>query len=164
MDRGQLMDDVAVAAADFGAAADAVDQAVAATLSINQTDLRILGAVHQAGRLTAGDAASAAALSLSATTTAIQRLVGAGLLCREADSADHRRVALTVTAHAARRIEDSYGPIGREGRAQLDRWSDAELSVIRRFLQEGVAFQHRHAERIRQAPDPPRKRSGARRN
>jgi DNA-binding MarR family transcriptional regulator len=149
-DRRQLMDDVAVAAADFGAAADAVDQAVAASLGVNQTDLRILGAVHQAGRLTAGDAASAAALSLSATTTAIQRLVGAGLMRREADPADHRRVALTVTDHAARRIQGSYGPIGREGRAQLRRWSDADLSVIRRFLQDGVAFQRRHAERIRE--------------
>jgi DNA-binding MarR family transcriptional regulator len=143
------MDDVAVAAADFGAAADAVDQAVAASLGVNQTDLRILGAVHQAGRLTAGDAATAAALSLSATTTAIQRLVGAGLLRREADPDDHRRVALTVTARAARRIEDSYGPIGREGRAQLRRWSDDDLGIIRRFLEEGIAFQRRHADRIR---------------
>jgi DNA-binding MarR family transcriptional regulator len=146
------MDDVAVAAADFGAAADAVDQAVATTLGINQTDLRILGAVHQAGRLTAGDAASAAALSLSATTTAIQRLVGAGLLRREADAADHRRAALTITPDAAQRIEDSYGPIGREGRAQLNRWSDADLRVICRFLMDGIAFQRRHAERIRQDP------------
>lgn len=115
-------------------------------------DLRILGAVHQAGRLTAGDAASVAALSLSATTTAIQRLVGAGLLCREADSADRRRIALSVTERAARRIEASYGPIGREGRALLNQWSEADLSVIRRFLQEGAAFQRRHAERIRQTP------------
>jgi DNA-binding MarR family transcriptional regulator len=146
------MDDVAVAAADFGAAADAVDQAVATTLGINQTDLRILGAVHQAGRLTAGDAASAAALSLSATTTAIQRLVAAGLLRREADAADHRRAALTITPDAAQRIEGSYGPIGREGRAQLNRWSDADLRVICRFLVDGIAFQRRHAERIRQDP------------
>jgi len=147
-DRRRLLDDVASAAADFGAAADAVDQAVAISLGVNQTDLRILGAVHQAGSLTAGEAASAAALSLSATTTAIRRLVSAGLLRRDPDSADHRRAALTVTPHAAQTIEDGYGPIGREGRATLQRWSDADLTVIRRFLQDGIAFQHRHAERI----------------
>jgi len=151
-DRRRLLDDVASAAADFGAAADAVDQAVAISLGVNQTDLRILGAVHQAGRLSAGDAASAAALSLSATTTAIRRLVSAGLLRRDPDSADQRRVALTITPRAARKIEDGYGPIGREGRATLQRWSDADLTVIRRFLQDGIAFQRRHVERIRQSP------------
>lgn len=144
----RLRDEVAAAAADFGAAADLVDDAVAAVLGVNQTDLRILGAVRAAGRLTAGAAASAAALSPSATSTAIQRLVGAGLLHREPDTVDQRRAALTLTARASEVIENSYGPIGREGREQLDRWSDDDLVVVRRFLEDGIAFQRRHAARI----------------
>lgn len=152
---GRLRDDVALAAADFGAAAGIVDEAVAAVLGVNQSDLRILAAVHQAGSLTAGAAASAAALSLSATSTAIQRLVQAGLLRRGPDTTDQRRAALTLTARASQVIQDSYGPIEREGRARLDRWPDRDLRVIAEFLRDGVAFQRRHAARIRETPPPP---------
>jgi DNA-binding MarR family transcriptional regulator len=150
-DRQALVEAVATAAADFGAAAGVVDAAVAAALGVNATDLRILAAVHRDGRLTASEAAAAARLSLSATTTALQRLVRGGLLLRGHDPGDHRRVVLTLTARAAQVVEDSYGPLGREGLAYLASWTGAELEVIRRFLLDGVAFQHRHADRVRRA-------------
>jgi DNA-binding MarR family transcriptional regulator len=151
-DHLQLLADVAAAAADFGAAADAVDEAVAVALGVNRTDLRILGAIYRGGRLTAGEAARAATLSPAATSTAIQRLVAAGLVRRGPDPADRRRATLTLTVHAHGVIEDSYEPIGREGEAELGRWSPAELAVILRFLRDGTGFQHRHADRIREAP------------
>lgn len=154
-EREQLIADVAVAAADFGAAADAVDEAAAAALTVNASDLRILGAVHEAGTLTAGDAAAAASLSPAATSTAIQRLVGAGLLRRCPDPADRRRATLSLTIRAATVIKDSYGPIAEQGKAELDHWSEAELITIKMFLQEGVRFQHRHADRIRRKHQPP---------
>jgi len=154
--REQLIAEVAVAAADFGAAAGAVDEAVAAALRVNATDLRILGAVHEAGTLTAGDAAAAASLSPAATTSAIQRLVSAGLLHRRPDPADRRRATLTLTSHAADAIHDSYGPIAEQGKVELDHWSDPELITIKRFLENGIRFQYRHAERIHQNHEQPR--------
>jgi DNA-binding MarR family transcriptional regulator len=146
--REALAAEVARAAADFGAASDAVDQAVSARLGVNRTDLRILDSVHRAGALTAGEAAAAASLSPAATSTAIQRLVAVELLRREADPGDRRRAVLTLTATAAAVIEDCYGPIGREGLTALAGWSARELQVIRRFLADGIAFQRRHADRI----------------
>lgn len=147
--REQSLDRVAAAAAGFGAAADAVDSAVAAVLGVNRTDLTILGAVHHVGRLTAGDAATAARLSPAATSAAIRRLVGAGLLRREIDPKDRRRAALTVTERAGGIIEQAYGPIGRGGRAELERWTSEELAVIESFLTTGIQFQQHHAARIR---------------
>ena len=151
----QLIVDVAAAAAGFGAAAGAVDEAVAAALAVNATDLRILGAVHEAGAVTAGDAAVAAALSPAATSTAIQRLVGAGLLHRQPDPTDRRRATLTLTTRAVAVIQDSYGPIAEQGRAELELWSDGELITIKRFLENGIRFQHQHADRIRRGHQPP---------
>jgi DNA-binding MarR family transcriptional regulator len=147
--RERSLDRVAAAAADFGAAADAVDSSVAAALEVNRTDLKILGAVHHGGRLTAGDAGTAARLSPAATSAAIRRLVGAGLLCREVDAKDRRRAALTVTERAGGIIEQAYGPIGRGGRADLERWTSEDLAVIESFLTTGIQFQQHHAARIR---------------
>lgn len=146
--REQSLDRVAAAAAGFGAAADAVDSAVAAVLGVNRTDLTILGTVHHVGRLTAGDAATAARLSPAATSAAIRRLVSAGLLRREIDPKDRRRAALTVTERAGGIIEQAYGPIGRGGRAELERWTSEELAVIESFLTTGIQFQQHHAARI----------------
>jgi DNA-binding MarR family transcriptional regulator len=147
--REQSLDHVAAAAAGFGAAADAVDSAVAAVLGVNRTDLTILGTVHHVGRLTAGDAATAARLSPAATSAAIRRLVSAGLLRREIDPKDRRRAALTVTERAGGIIEQAYGPIGQGGRAELERWTSEELAVIESFLTTGIQFQKHHAARIR---------------
>jgi len=145
-----LAERVAEAAADFGSAADAVDAAACDTLGINRTDLTILGAVMRAGRASAGAAAAAASLSAAATSTAIQRLVAAGLLTREADPDDRRRAVLTATPDARRWIEEVYAPIATEGRRMLDRFAPEELAVVEEFLRLGIEHQRRHARRIRE--------------
>jgi DNA-binding MarR family transcriptional regulator len=145
----ELLDRVAQAAADFGAAADQVDAAVADAARINRTDLRILGAVALAGALSAGELAAAVQLSPAATTTAVQRLVAGGHLVREVDQADRRRTVLTVTSAAAELIERAYGPVATEGRRALGGYTVAELAVVERFLGEGIAMQRAHAARIR---------------
>ncbi|MCO1656521.1 MarR family winged helix-turn-helix transcriptional regulator [Pseudonocardia humida] len=149
--QSDLHDRVARAAADFGAAADEVDGAVADVLGVNRTDLRIVGAVALAGELSAGALARAVALSPAATTTAVQRLIAAGHLTREVDPADRRRTVLALTPGAAAQIERAYGPVAAEGRRALDDYTPAELAVVERFLTEGVALQRAHATRIRAA-------------
>ncbi len=142
-------DEAARAAADFGAASDAVDDAAATILGVNRTDLRILGLVLEAGALSAAPLADAAGLSPAATSTAIQRLVAAGHLTRTVDEADRRRAVVKVTPRAAELLDRIYGPIGHAGRRELARYSDAELTLITDFLRRGRELQLRQAERIR---------------
>ncbi|MEU4693458.1 MarR family transcriptional regulator [Actinoplanes sp. NPDC023714] len=137
------------AAADFGAAADEVDDAAAARLGVNQTDLRILGLIGAAGTMTAGRLAEAARLSPAATTAAIQRLVTAGHLTREMDPRDRRRAVVALTAATQELIARVYGPIGEAGDELLGGYSPAELELITRFLRQGCAMQREQAERIR---------------
>jgi DNA-binding MarR family transcriptional regulator len=136
------------AAAEFGSAADAVDDAAAAVFGINRTDLRILGAVAQ-GPLTAGQLAEAVHLSPAAATTAIQRLAARGYLTRESDPADRRRAVVALTEEARRQADRIYGPVGEAGVAELQRWTAAELELIADFLERGRALQLTEAERIR---------------
>jgi hypothetical protein len=68
-----LVDRVAQAAADFGAAADEVDAAAATALRVNRTDLRLLGLVTQRGSMSAGALAAAAGLAVGLATPATER-------------------------------------------------------------------------------------------
>lgn len=144
-----LVDRVASAAADFGAAADEVDEAAADALGVNRTDLRILGLVHRDGRMSAGRLATLAGLSPAATTTAVQRLVGAGHLVREVDPVDRRRAVLTLTGSAAELIQRVYDPVSAAGRRELQAFTAGELAVIERFLRAGIAVQRAQADRVR---------------
>jgi DNA-binding MarR family transcriptional regulator len=138
----------AAAAAGFGAASGAVDDAAAVAFGINRTDLRIIGALHRDGPLTAGRIAEASGLSPAATTTAIQRLVTAGHATREVDAFDRRRVVVSVTTTAARLLETIYGPVAEAGMSVLDRYGTADLALLGDFLRRGEAVQRDQATRI----------------
>lgn len=142
------MERAARAAAEFGDAAGAVDEAAAVVFGINRTDLRILGTVLD-GPLTAGQVAAAVHLSPAAATTAIQRLVARGYLTREPDPEDRRRAVVALTGAARELAERIYGPVGEAGVAAMRRWSAAELELIADFLERGRALQLAQADRIR---------------
>ncbi|MEU8609157.1 MarR family transcriptional regulator [Actinoplanes sp. NPDC048791] len=144
-----LRDEAAQAAADFGAAADVVDEAAAATFGINRTDLRILGLVHTAGAMSATALAGAAELSPAATTTAIHRLGAAGYLTRTVDESDRRRAVVALTPEAEELISRVYGPVERAGRRVLAAYSPEELALITGFLRRGIDMQLAEADRIR---------------
>jgi DNA-binding MarR family transcriptional regulator len=144
-----VRDEAAQAAADFGAAADAVDTAAAALFGINRTDLRILGLVFDAGTMAAGPLAAAAALSPAATSTAIQRLVAAGHLSRGVDQHDRRRAVVALTPSATTLLNQVYGPLARAGMRELTRYSADELAVIVDFLRRGIRLQLAQADRVR---------------
>lgn len=147
--RGELISEAAQAAADFGSAADAVDDAAAALFGVNRTDLRVIGVVHQAGALSAGELAKAVGLSPAATTAAIQRLSAAGHLTRSIDGSDRRRALVRLTRTAADLLEAAYEPVARGGRRILSRYTTAQLEVIADALRRGERMQRAEAERIR---------------
>ncbi|GAA3385249.1 MarR family transcriptional regulator [Cryptosporangium minutisporangium] len=147
--RQDLIDRAARAAAEFGAAAGAVDEQACAVLGINPTDASILATLAVRERLTAGEAATAVRLSPAATSTAIQRLAAAGYLTRTPDPADRRRAVLVLTETARELIAAIYEPIGTEGTALLAEYTDEELRIVTRFLERGRALQLAHADRVR---------------
>ncbi len=148
MSKQSSVERAARAAAEFGDAADVVDDAAAAVFGVNRTDLRLLGALRH-GALTAGQVADAVHLSPAAATAAIQRLVARGHLTREPDPDDRRRAVVALTPSARRLADRIYGPVGEAGMAALRRWTAAELDLIAEFLERGRALQLAEATRIR---------------
>src|ERR671932_226977 len=110
--RGQLLDAVSRAVAEFQHGTDLVDEAVAAQLGVNRTDLRCLGVLRSPGALTARPPGQASPLSPAATTTAVDRLERAGYVQRLRDQPDRRSVRVALTAQAQTRLGELYGPIG----------------------------------------------------
>lgn len=87
---------------DLGVDINAVGQAAAAHIGINQTDLICLNTLFREGPMSAGRIATALGLTSGATTTAIDRLERAGYVHRQADPTDRRRVLVVASEEGAR--------------------------------------------------------------
>lgn len=150
-----LVSSVAGEIAEFQDAGNLVDEAVAEQLGINRTDQHCLGLLAMQGAMGAGQLAAAAELSPGAMTAALDRLEKLEYIRRVRSVTDRRSVLVEITPPAKQFIEDFYGPIGREGVAQLEQYSDAELAFLRDFLRKGREMQTRHAARIRSRANTP---------
>ena len=130
-------------------ATGAMDEAAAAVLGLNPTDLRCLGQLYARGPSTAGELATACGVSRGAMTTALDRLERADYATRTRSDVDRRRVGVEVTPHALELMEAIWGPIARAGMTQLVELSDEQLTFLLDFLRRGRELQETHAGRVR---------------
>jgi DNA-binding MarR family transcriptional regulator len=126
-----------------------VDEAAAAVLGLNATDLRCLGRLFLAGPVTAGELATSCGLSRGAMTTALDRLELAGYAERVRSTTDRRQVKVEMSPRALDLTEEIWGPIARAGKHHLADYSDDQLAFLVDFLRRGRELQEREAERIR---------------
>lgn len=161
MSKHGLIRDVAMHVRLLQQSFDTFEEAAAARLGLNRTDLRAIDLLlANGGPMSAGGLTSALKLSPAATTTVIDRLERAGLVSRTRDSENRRRVLVTAT-DAARTIEqDIYLPVGDAGIQALDRYDEDQLATILDFLRTASRVQEEQAARISSAPrdaaaDPP---------
>jgi DNA-binding MarR family transcriptional regulator len=133
----------------FQDATDEVDEAAAARLGVNRTDLRCLSVLSQAGAMSASALADASGLTRGAMTTALDRLEAAGYVKRVRDDEDRRGVRVELTAVARKEIDSLYGPLAVEGFQMLQKYSAPQLAAVLRYLDDGWALQRAHAQRIR---------------
>jgi DNA-binding MarR family transcriptional regulator len=132
-----------------GMVTDIADQAVADLMGLNRTDARCLDIIERLGQVSAGRLATESGLSTGAVTTVLDHLEAAGLARRAADPVDRRRVLAEITPEARLLVEEIYGPLARAGAQELERYSDAELALLRDFLRRGRELQGEHIERVR---------------
>jgi DNA-binding MarR family transcriptional regulator len=110
-------------------------QAVADQLGMNPTDLECGDLLAYYGPMTAGRLAELVGLTTGAITGVIDRLERAGLVRRERDPNDRRRVIVHAETGADLLGEPTY--VGRrEALAEVaSRYSDEELAVVVDFLE-----------------------------
>jgi DNA-binding MarR family transcriptional regulator len=143
------MSDLSRAVRTYQREVDVLDQALAEYLRVNRTDLRCLDLLVD-GPLSARELADAAGLSPSATTTALDRLEGAGYVRRDRGGNDRRKLQVHVTPWLLEMIAEALGDFAAEAAAEAGRYTDAEADLLVGFLRAGTDRRTRHAARIRE--------------
>ena len=154
-DRGKLLEELIQANRAYQTAVEKMDEAFCVSLGVNRTDGRCLDVIDQRPGLTAGELAAAVGLSPGAVTTALDRLEARGLITRERDPQDRRRVTVKPTAEANRLAWEAYGPLGEMGRPFIEKLSDRELEAIVRFLRGGTEINEQRAGELIGPATPP---------
>ena len=130
---------------------DAVGQRFADVHGLNRTDVRALVAIMDAARrgeaLTAGRLGEAVDLRSASVTALVDRLEKAGHLHRVRDTDDRRRVVLEMSDSALRAGGEFFGGLQRDLVAAMGAYTDEELAVVRRFLEEMTEIVVRHQRR-----------------
>jgi DNA-binding MarR family transcriptional regulator len=147
--RRHLIADLGTAFRQHQRAVDALDEAVAAYLGVNRTDLRCLDVLLERGGATPGQLAQALAITTGSVTPMLDRLERLGYVARIPDPADRRRLDVRPTDKAVDAAAALYGPLVEDGQRDLARYSVAELESFLDFLQRDLARQQEHADRIR---------------
>jgi DNA-binding MarR family transcriptional regulator len=127
---------------------DAVGQRFAGLHGLGRTDVRALVAIMDAARagrpMTAGALGSAVELSSASVTALVDRLERVGHVERVRDEHDRRRVVLEMTPAAMAAGGEFFGGLQRDLVAAMGSYSDEELAVVRRFLEEMTEVIVRH--------------------
>lgn len=128
---------------------DAVDEAAAAAIGVNRTDLRCLDLLLATGDMAPSRLSTELGLTTGSVTAMLDRLERQDYVTRSPDPADRRKVVIRVTEAAREKTEVIYGPIADAGQEILARYSAAELETIIDFLDRSRELQDEHAARIR---------------
>ncbi len=112
-------------------------QTVANVAGIANSDLECMDILYLEGRVTAGRLAEVTGLTTGAITGVVDRLEKAGLVRRERDDADRRKVFIAVVPEAIAGIGQFYVPMQQAMEKVWSAYSDAELRLLLRFANEG---------------------------
>lgn len=111
-------------------------------LDIHRTDLSALGHLERARvdgePMTQADLGRALRMSGAAITALADRLQRTGHLARRRSQADRRKILLETTEHARQTGRAHFGPLASHTRAALDKYSDGELELVGRVLEDLV--------------------------
>lgn len=148
--RKKLLASLLVAAPRSATDGILLHQAVADRLALHVTDLRCLQALAEAGQATAGELAERTGLTTGAVTRLVDRLVAAGWVRREHDTADRRKVIVTPVAEKVATIGPLYAGVAAGWKEIVSHYDDAELALVLDLFERLHVMSMREIARLRQ--------------
>jgi DNA-binding MarR family transcriptional regulator len=120
---------------------------------LSATDGKTLDMLERFGPLTATQLVAHTGLAPASVTELVDRLEARGLVRRERDEQDRRRVVVHVVPERMAELAPVFEVLGTEAAKLWAEFSDAELDVIERFMRRGVRFSRDVAETLRARRD-----------
>ena len=135
--RGALMRELEHAMRKSSAQGTIFAQAVAERAGVSSSDMDCVDFLNVEGRMTAGRLAELTGLTTGAITGVVDRMEKAGLVRRERDSEDRRKVFIVPAPERVVEIGRFYEPMQRAMHKLWDTYTDAELKLLLRFANQG---------------------------
>ena len=135
--RAALMQELEHAVRKSSALGVIFGQTVANAVGISSSDLECLDFLNIEGRVTAGRLAELTGLTTGAITGLVDRMQKAGLVRRERDEEDRRKVYIAIVPEALGKIASYYAPLQKAVTKNWEGYSDAELKLLLRFMMQG---------------------------
>jgi DNA-binding MarR family transcriptional regulator len=135
--RAALMQELEHAVRKSSALGVIFGQTVANAVGISSSDLECLDFLNIEGRVTAGRLAELTGLTTGAITGLVDRMQKAGLVRRERDEEDRRKVYIAIVPEALGKIASYYAPLQKAVTKNWGGYSDAELKLLLRFMTQG---------------------------
>jgi DNA-binding MarR family transcriptional regulator len=132
-------------------------QTVANTVGISGSDLECLDFLNLEGRVTAGRLAEVTGLTTGAITGVVDRLEKTGMVRRERDPDDRRKVFIATVPENVARVGRFYENM-QKGMVKLwETYSDAELRLLVGFATKGYETLLAATEELKSMVDAPKK-------
>ena len=135
--RAALMEQLEHAVRKSSALGVIFGQTVANRVGISSSDLECLDFLNIEGRVTAGRLAELTGLTTGAITGVVDRLEKAGLVRRQRDESDRRKVFIAIVPEALGKIGRFYEPLQKAVTRDWEGYTDAELKLLLRFMTQG---------------------------
>jgi DNA-binding MarR family transcriptional regulator len=135
--RAALMLELELAVRKSSALGVLFGQTVASRVGVSSSDLECLDFLNIEGRVTAGRLAELTGLTTGAITGVVDRMEKAGLVRRERDESDRRKVFIAIVPEALGRIGRCYAPLQKAVTKDWEGYTDAELRLLLRFMTQG---------------------------
>ena len=159
--RASLMEELEHAARRSSAQGVMFSQAVANSVGISSSDLECLDFLNLEGRVTAGRLAEVTGLTTGAITGVVDRLEKAGLVRRERDADDRRKVFIRTVPENVAKIGRFYEHMQRAILKDWDSYTDAELKLLLRFMTQGYTTMLAATAELKAMVDAPTSKPGA---
>lgn len=133
-------------------------RAAAARLGMNATDVEVVDILGATGSMTAGRLAELTGLTTGAITQMLDRLEETGLVLRERDPDDGRRVIVRLapredsTEARTQEMGSIFESTGRRWDEIASRYDDTQLALLVEFLKQANAASLEEISRLREAP------------
>jgi DNA-binding MarR family transcriptional regulator len=123
-------------------------QTAAARYGLGITDMKALGALLREGPMTAGQLARRLSLTTGAVTSVIDRLAQQGLVSRQADAHDRRKVIVVANQARVAAGENVYVAIGEAFSRLHDTLTTEQLEFLVRYHQASIELTQREIARL----------------